>query len=680
VTANAAIVLLLLLAQSAAATQAQAQDAQPTTGVAAQAKSASPGAQAKPDSAKASQAVREIFADRKYQFCHHEEYPLTATEKQWCDLGAGADRAACPSLAQACRNEAKASQVEIREPFSFHLPELGLPMRLLLWTLLGVCLGLLIFALIRHFLDRTGKTVVVRASATDADPDGAAAAAARQVETDVQRLLERARAQAARGDFRAAIGDTYAALLRRLEGDGLLRIDPDQTNGDFVRKVRRDRPAVAASMQAVVDTVEQAQFGRAAIGADTFESVWRGVMGMLRQGAAMVLLFACLVCGGCGDARDDWERSPSGRAAIIDFLGKRGFVVRERLLSVSKIEESNVGQVVLLPDARLEKEEWAALQHWIAIGSRSLIVAGKCRGLPDWIGLHVAEKAASASSIIRPSPDTRWGSFEVRVPQENQLLPGANDRPLLLRGKVPYASARSDGSHENGNRARVQPGDGHGDTEATDQTPPAPRIVVLADDFLFRNASLLVADNALALELLLREGSGAVELVGNLTGLVATNPVESVQRGRLGPALLQLMVLALVFFGYKGARFGRPVATEQSGRRAFVEHVQAVGLQYARAMAERHALALLGQYVVERLRERLGQAQRRGLSGLAEAVASRTGRPVGEVMRLLVEARDAAKGVPADQDEGDLETARTLCKLLDETGGSGGHKPVSGNL
>jgi hypothetical protein len=55
------------------------------------------------------------------------------------------------------------------------------------------------------------------------------------------------------------------------------------------------------------------------------------------------------------------------------------------------------------------------------------------------------------------------------------------------------------------------------------------------------------------------------------------------------------------------------------------------------------------------------------LSALAEAVAARTGRPMGVVLRLFLEARDAGKGVTADRDARDLETVGELAALLEES-------------
>src|SRR4029077_11510387 len=85
------------------------------------------------------------------------------------------------------------------------------------------------------------------------------------------------------------------------------------------------------------------------------------------------------------------------------------------------------------------------------------------------------------------------------------------------------------------------------------------RSIVLADDRLLTNASLLVGDNARLLVELLRPGGQKLEIAGELTGLVSQNPVTSVQRSRLAPALLQLSLLILLFFVFQGAHFGRPV-------------------------------------------------------------------------------------------------------------------------
>jgi hypothetical protein len=613
-------------------------------------------------------AVAQVLQPRRFDFCHNPEYALTPSEKQWCDLGAAKNTAACPTLAEACRREAMAKQLDDEHPLTIKLPDLGLPLRLLLWLLLGLGLGFLLFALIRHFLDHKQKDVV-RTEAPVTAEDEAAAALARQVETDVQRLLERARAEAAAGDFRAAIGSAYAALLRRLEGAGVVRVEADRTNGDYLGMVRKERPAVAARVAEVVDTVELAQFGHVPVTREGFEGVWLRVTGLLAERIGLLLLVASLgVAVACGQPRADWDHSPSGRAGVIGFLGKRGFSMRERLLSVAKIgeakedappDERETEQLVLLPGAQLGDDEWKALRRWLGRGGRSLVIAGGRRELPAWVGMRIVAKPAAASQPIVPSDadGKRWGALRAVVPAANHLECDPESENLLERGKTVYAAQRWLGDDEDGSR-----------------------VVVVADDLLFRNASLLLADNAAVLDALLRDGGLANEVAGDLTGLVASNPIESVQRGRLGPALLQLAAFLVLFFVCKGARFGRPTDTQRIRRRELAEHVRALGLHYARARADRFALGTLGAYAVERLRERFGLHVDRSLSGLAEAVAARTGRPVGAVMRLLVEARDAGRGVAADQEANDFESAVELVKLLEETGGTRGHQHIPNHV
>jgi Domain of unknown function (DUF4129) len=607
------------------------------------------------------QAVRSVLGHRQFQFCHEPSYPLTPAEKRWCDLGAANSTQACPKIRDACNNDALAKQLELREPTTFRLPDLGLPVRLLLWILIGVGLGMLIFALVRHFLDHKTKEAVVRTQSAGSAEQEVAAALARQVETDVQRLLERARSEAAAGDFRGAIGSAYAALLRRLEGAGIVQIAPDQTNGDYVRRIKSDQPSLAGRMEEVVDSVEHAQFGEHVVTASTFERVLAGVTSLLAERLVLLLFVAGLSLLGtaCGQPRDDWEHSPSGRAGVVQFLTQRGFKVHERLLSLAKINDSKVEQIVLLPGAQVGDDEWKALRAWILESNHALVIAGGQHTLPDWIGMRTVPKQDLSSQPMRPTQAEvkRWGDLQVRVPESNRLECKPSHAIVLSYGQVTYAAETW-----------------------TDDDDDSSRVLVLADDFLFRNASLLVADNAAMLDNLLRDGGMSIEWVGDLAGLVSTNPVQSVGRGRLGPAMLQLAAFLLIFFVGVGARFGRPVPSERLQRREFVEHVRALGLHYARARGERHALGLFGVYAVERLRERLGLRVDRSLSGLAEAVATRTGRSVGEVMRTLLEARDASKGVPAEAGAHDLDTTAELVRMLEETGGSGGHKRIQDHV
>jgi hypothetical protein len=244
------------------------------------------------------------------------------------------------------------------DPTTISVPSASIPVRAVLWVLLAVLAAFIIYTLV-------GQTLAQRAPGREeeaieiatAAPEDPAAAIARQIETDVQRLLARARAAAAAGDFATAVSDAYAALLRKLEGLGIVTIESHRTNGDHVRDVGRQHPALRPRMQAVVSNVEEVQFGGAAPTESRFRAVMGEVVGLLSEKLAACLPFAVnvglglLLAGlvsGCKVPRDSWDHSPSGRAGVLDLLQRYGFKPRERLASLSKLEGTK-STIMLLP-------------------------------------------------------------------------------------------------------------------------------------------------------------------------------------------------------------------------------------------------------------------------------------------------------------------------------------------
>jgi hypothetical protein len=206
------------------------------------------------------------------------------------------------------------------------------------------------------------------------------------------------------------------------------------------------------------------------------------------------------------------------------------------------------------------------------------------------------------------------------------------------------------------------------------------------DHRLFTNASLLVAENAAFLVALFSATSVlAIEFADELTGASPANPLEAVARGKLAPLMIQLLIALGIFGLAKGFPLGRPREGREfwsGSRRVFADHVRALGLSYAKARAGRFALGLYGGYAIDRLRERLAIGSQRGLSSLAEAIASRTGRPVSQIMQLLVEVHDAKEEPPsigsaertqtrtsAASATSSLRLMRELSALLQEIGG-----------
>jgi hypothetical protein len=610
--------------------------------------------------------VKTVF-DRRFAFCHDPSYPLTGDEVSWCALmpGAGKDGdPRCPRFAEACRRGETASLVRRRRMLSGE--GLAIP-GALAWVLLGIGVIVVVSALVSQSLAQAAP-----AGEEPPEPAPGAAAAApelrRAVETDVQRLLDRARAAAAAGDFARGLADAYAAWLRRLEGEGIVRVETGRTNGDHLRQVRGKLPAAARPMREIIGTVERVQFGGDVPDEGTFRSVHDGVLRLLSESfparAGLLLVLACLLGSvtGCMGQRGNWAESPSGRSGVIALLGADGLDVRERFQSLAKLDGS-VQQLLLMPEVAVETEDWKLLDTWVSTGG-TLLVAGGGRVLPSFIPVKLVAAKTKAPGPIVVAEDrmARFGSRTAVVPPGAALelpadasaltshhasydIPDDTPWPLLSRSGEPYAA---------------------------EETHGAGRVIVLADDALFTNVSLLAASNAELLLELLSTGGKRVDLADEVTGLVSANPLTSVQRGRLAPAMLQLALLTLLFFAYKGAHFGRPVDPVAVRRRAFSEHARALGTRYAQARAARHALGLYGAFALERLRERLHLAGGKGLGAMAEAVAARSRRPLGDVMRVLVEARpDAAPAEALAAEENDLATLREIATLLVETGGAG---------
>jgi hypothetical protein len=412
--------------------------------------------------------VDQVFA-KPFPFCKNARYPLTPDEHKWCALMPKDDKR-CPELAKACGLGATAKlegNAERRSSRQWTSPVTPLGVRILLWAVLAAGVAFAIYSIVRHAIAQGPGDRDRPRDEPAAAADPAAAALARQIETDVERLLASARAAAAAGDFRRAIDDAYAALLRKLEGAGVVRVEAHQTNGDHVRDVGRKLPALRPRMQAVVDGVEGVQFGGEPPAEHRYHAVLTGVTSLLAERLPAVgplvaiVTLGALLLGGCGFDRDHWDRSPSGRAGVMDLLQRYGFEARERLLPFKRLDSTLPGLVVL-PPAAIDKDDWISIGDWVAQGGK-LILAGGDRELPEWIGVKViSDKEAPATtskhsappptSTLAPAPDRlevpeehgdRLPRLAATVPRGHQVIVAASAQgepddvapsPILVRG------------------------------------------------------------------------------------------------------------------------------------------------------------------------------------------------------------------------------------------------------
>ncbi len=665
--------------------------------------------------------VRAVLQDPRYRFCHEDDYPLAPDEHPWCPL-VGDISGACPSLPKACKlppvdrllslpfrslgrsapRHAKSGDVPVARPdvederarprqWSCHGQDADLS------AMSGVA-RVVFIAMIVIFVLAVARLVFTNLIRTKRDQEAAAPEAAKAapeppaatrgpVETDVERLLARARDAASRGDYARAVDDAYAALLRRLDGDGLIEIHTSRTNGDYVRALG-ERPELKAQVRSIVRDVEDVQFGATPASASVFQSVLARVAPIASRVAGVLLLLVGLggvvSCDGDkgGDDAGFADTSPSGTRALIEVMAKHDVTVRRRTESLEKLDRPLA--LVVYPDAALDEPTWRHLLSWVDEQGGVLVLAG-VMGLPPEVGQRIVDDADDAPATLTVARGVRWAGtsryslppgrrVDVAAPPDDGGAiegPRAVEGAVLLRGEAPVVTERAVG---------------------------AGRIVIVADERLLMNAALVVDDDAAFVEgLLFRSASvGAakeVELVDAWTGAGSASPIQSIDRANLTPFLVQLFVLVGLLFLWKGRAFSRLRDPPAETRRAFADHARALGMAYRRSRSSHHVAGLYAVWALDRLRERVQRSGRRGLIPLSEAIAARTGKTEGEVMSVLVEAVGArdeaappssfrqaaqASAAPArsgDTTEADLALMRELGAYLTAAGSARAQPP-----
>lgn len=519
----------------------------------------------------------------------------------------------------------------------------------------------------------------------DAGPDEAPEAPGEQpqvprgpIETDVDRLLARARAMAQAGKYEEAIDAAYAALLRRLEGDGLIDLHPSRTNGDYVRSIR-NLPDLRQALRGIASDVESVQFGDTQASPTIFQSVYSRVLPLVGRTAGILLvLLAVTSTSSCDrattfdDARELVSQdalaagkkqiggsAPSGLSVLVQLLERNDKTVSvRRPRAADDTGYPSEGTIVILPGTPVDQPTWAALRRWVDRDSGTLIVAGY---RTDLASDGVTFTYTKDNSNVRASSDSALyvgRSMTLKLPHLGALtIPAPKvdpSRPYYVPPqRVQAVLKRDDGLVY---AAQIDSDELKGG-----------KVFAFADDRLFANIALTIGDNAAYLaEFFKYQGGSSVEIWDEPQGLRAgggsgdgtirpgeeptasgggaggsDNPLDSLAKANLLPIILQLMALVVLYLLYRGTRFGKPRQPKEVSRRAYADHARALGMTYARADASRHATALFSVWALDRLRDRYLQSGRKGLTPLAESISARTGRPLGEVMTVLMEATGA---------------------------------------
>jgi len=631
---------------------------------------------------QANDAAKKILADDKYSFCSDEEYPLTAMEAAWCPPVSPSPNPRCPAFHHACnaprselehldrlnfnrgtnregdddgevnpdgtprkRSESdpdsgaadggeagdadgggkrKTPDREVlpEDEESFQMPELGGFAYYLFWFVLGAGVLFLIYVIVRNSSrDESDSEEPTAPETTELGPERPPGPS-EQVVRDVQALLEQARTAASAGDFNKAIRHTHAALLHRLDHDGLIRVAPFRTNGDYVSDLK-PQPDLRSNVREIVRDVEQVQFGTTLADAGLFDRVFKRVVPIAtRRAETLVLLLAStLLSCTCGELRKSYpyDHSPSGTKAVVELAAHHGRTLDFLEVPLAKLPLSDRGRAILLfHDVFIDADTWKHIIKWVDAGNH-LVVAGT----PPPADLSFAYGSDSTGKTVKVSAyqQDQYSDLTLVVPHQNHLvlpepiLGSAHNNQILVREDAkPYA-------------VRLERG-------RLDGT-----ITVFADDRLFLNGGMMLGDNPRFVAQFFTDlTTGPIDMVDSMLELGSDSPAETISNSNLTATFLQLLALIALLYFSRGVRFGAPRDPPTRSRRHYTEHIEALGLHYARARASRHALRQYSAWALERLRDKTLTARQPGLYALAQAIAGRTGDDETKIMQLLVEA------------------------------------------
>jgi hypothetical protein len=612
------------------------------------------------------EATKRILTTKDFPFCQPTEAAMPPWGREWCKIQD--DATTCPQLKEMCSREwgdkssrssssgaagkggaSKSSKPksELREGDSggafdrlnFELPAIR-GLSFVMWVVIGILLALIIAVVVRAVLARQ-KTDEQTPEEEDEAPAPAALEYTDPGLGEVALLLRRAR-EAADQNVAEALALLYAAALRHLEDRGHIQWDVAATNRHYVRTIRGKTP-LDAPVAELVREVERVKFGHDAPRRSVFDALYQRIASVLTRAATVLLL--ALSLSGCGDYGNP---GLNGHAAFNELLKSQGVQPTRFSLPIERLSAD--GPPVLLDTRRLpiEPELLHSIEKALLAGGRILMLVEPGSRWSSWPNLEVTEEGKPG---LKPSSD--WAravgidaTHSGALPRTLKITMGTKERDLpdvlITSGGEPFAVRwRSD----------------------------AGELVVVADRELFANASLAVPANAslvfgLAKEVLGDRKELAEAMLGPTSG--ADSPTTSLNRAGVLPLMLQALLVLGCLFAARGMAFGRLRDRAARTRRAFSEHVSALGLQFSRHRGSRFAASLFASYALERLWQRTGrEAERNDPVSLAKAVAPRAQLLEADVFETLRKAealRRDPNGVPVP--DADLSVIRQLTLLL----------------
>lgn len=621
------------------------------------------------DPAHAQADVDAAMREQSYPFCRDPHEPLSPRGTELCPHASSIPD--CAGYAAACAR----ATAPAPPPWSpwwakwLSIPSfIGTLAQAFVWLLVAALVIAVVIPIARglaRFRTKEAAPVEKRRPATHLEP--APMLAEVVTLTDEEQILARARELADRGDFAASMQLYLVASLRALDKRGAVRIAKDRTNGEYVRAC--SDPGAKPALRDIVREVDRVQFGGQAATPEGLERAARQAIAIVRALPVTMLLVSLLLSLGCGgvsmpkvrQAGDD----PAGYELFREVLVRQGVTLTGLDSSLATMPLPAAGErtpavIVDLEDTSLDDDTREHLMAWVDAGG-VLVLAGWPHAWPKELDASrevaggkpritarrllaravppTPEEKAEEAANGDDSDDGTESAIYARTDEHGQL---AQNDGLKLGGAIDRIAWFDDGTVYAAVAAH-----GHG------------FVLEIATDELLTNVGLARPGNAAALVAILSSAARSeMRMAGAEDGVSPpSTPIAALLRAGLGLPLAHAAIFALLLFVAVGARQARPKPAQPPRRRAFSEHVEAVGALYARARSAPLALSAYARFADERLRARMP----RGSGDIAGFLASRARVPLHVCQQIWARAMQAKAGAPPLGDE--LTVLRELSAL-----------------
>lgn len=584
-----------------------------------------------------------------YPFCRAPHEPLSPDARELCPHAG--DIPDCAGFAAACAKVASPPWSLPKWWGRFSLPPfLGVVFQVLVWLVVAALVLAILVPVVMAIARFRRRDEAARDKQEKTTPAGPGPIADIAAMGDEATLLARADELAARGQYGAALQLYLAAGLRALDKRGAVRIAKDRTNGEYVRACTD--PAAKPALRDIVREVDLVQFGGAPATREAASRAAQRASAIVRAIPLALLVIALPLVLGCGGSSMFKPRAPgddpAGGELLRDVLRAQRVIVKGLGSSLSTMPLPSAGQrapavVVDVEQTSLDDDTRAHLASWVDAGG-VLVLAGSPSQWPKEFGASYAwatgpRKITARRLLARavePEPgeegdedDESESAIYART-EEHAIV--ATERGLTISGASESIAWFDDHTTY---AAVVAYGKG--------------RVLCIATDELLTNAGIARPGNGAALvAILAATARSEMHLADPEDGVSPpSTPIAALLRAGLGMGLLHAVPFVLVLFLGAGIRLSRPKPSRPPRRRAFAEHVTAVGALYARTHNGSHALAAYVRFADERLRARMP----RGSADVGGFLASRAGLPLDVCHRLWARAVQAKAGAPPLGDE-----------------------------